>query len=115
MLHMCDVPTDVTEHQIVLIKNNKKKGSTKNIFKYTKVSDCANTKFDMIADILHKDEHKVQRANSLDTAIKPLLEEMLKMPKKMFCILPKSDGFKNNLHFGEDYKLHYNAERLQNL
>eukprot|EP00957_Ditylum_brightwellii_P059585 4524072-Ditylum_brightwellii.AAC.2 len=32
------------------------------------------------------------------------------IPKKAFHVLPKSDGFKNNLNFGEDYKVHYDAE-----
>eukprot|EP00957_Ditylum_brightwellii_P168492 12825464-Ditylum_brightwellii.AAC.1 len=32
------------------------------------------------------------------------------MSKKVFYILPKSDDFKNNLNFGEDYKAHHNAE-----
>eukprot|EP00957_Ditylum_brightwellii_P149668 11397473-Ditylum_brightwellii.AAC.1 len=158
MHHMYDVPIDGTEHQIVLIENNKKKGSIENILKYTNISDRANTEFDVIADILHKDEHKVQHANLLDTAIKPLLEEMLSLngfnsstsrmildavmlkstvpkkptqtstsstyvscpvpnctfhveiPKKVFHVLPKMDGLKNNLHFGEDYKLCFDTE-----
>eukprot|EP00957_Ditylum_brightwellii_P172926 13165794-Ditylum_brightwellii.AAC.1 len=72
--HLHDVPSDGTEHQIILIENNKKKGSISNTSKYTKVSEWVNTNLDVIADILHKDEHKVQHACILDTTIKPLLE-----------------------------------------
>eukprot|EP00957_Ditylum_brightwellii_P081326 6186396-Ditylum_brightwellii.AAC.1 len=32
------------------------------------------------------------------------------MPKKVFNVLPKSEGSKDHLNFGEDYKIHYNAE-----
>eukprot|EP00957_Ditylum_brightwellii_P152711 11624280-Ditylum_brightwellii.AAC.1 len=32
------------------------------------------------------------------------------MPKKVFNILPKLEGFKDHLNFEEDYKVHYNAE-----
>eukprot|EP00957_Ditylum_brightwellii_P140016 10668990-Ditylum_brightwellii.AAC.1 len=32
------------------------------------------------------------------------------MPKKVFIILPKADGSKDHLNFGEDYKVFYNAE-----
>eukprot|EP00957_Ditylum_brightwellii_P080437 6117958-Ditylum_brightwellii.AAC.1 len=32
------------------------------------------------------------------------------MPKKVFNVLPKADGCKDYLNFGEDYKVHYDAE-----
>eukprot|EP00957_Ditylum_brightwellii_P124918 9522977-Ditylum_brightwellii.AAC.1 len=32
------------------------------------------------------------------------------MPKKVFNVLPKADGSKDRLNFGEDYKVHYDAE-----
>eukprot|EP00957_Ditylum_brightwellii_P138788 10579470-Ditylum_brightwellii.AAC.1 len=32
------------------------------------------------------------------------------MPKKVLNILPRAEGSKYHLNFGEDYKVHYNAE-----
>eukprot|EP00957_Ditylum_brightwellii_P025921 1960864-Ditylum_brightwellii.AAC.1 len=31
------------------------------------------------------------------------------MPKKMFNVLPKADGSKDHLNFGEDYKEHFES------
>eukprot|EP00957_Ditylum_brightwellii_P149730 11402542-Ditylum_brightwellii.AAC.1 len=56
MPHFHDVPTDSSEHQVVAIKKSIKKGSIKNTLEYTKASDWASTKFDAIANILHKTE-----------------------------------------------------------
>eukprot|EP00957_Ditylum_brightwellii_P004328 328450-Ditylum_brightwellii.AAC.1 len=158
MPHFHDVPTDASECQVVAMEKITKKGSINNTLEYTKASDWASTKFDVIVVILYKTEHKDQCANLLGITIKPLLEEMLncdgfhtstlrmileavtfkstvpkkltqnstsivhvscpvsnctfyaEMPKRVFHILPKSDGFRNHLNFGEDYKVHYNAE-----
>eukprot|EP00957_Ditylum_brightwellii_P149488 11383989-Ditylum_brightwellii.AAC.1 len=34
------------------------------------------------------------------------------MPKKVFNILPKSEGSKDHLIFGEDYKEHYESHHM---
>eukprot|EP00957_Ditylum_brightwellii_P144952 11040837-Ditylum_brightwellii.AAC.1 len=77
MPHFHYVPTDASEHQVVAIKMSTKKGSIKNMLEYMKASHWANTKFNMIADILHETEHEDQYANLLANNIKPLLEEVL--------------------------------------
>eukprot|EP00957_Ditylum_brightwellii_P199254 15188767-Ditylum_brightwellii.AAC.1 len=69
MPHFHDTPTDATAHQILSIEKSIHEGKIKKTLKYTKVSDWANTKFDVIADILHKTEHEDQRANFLATTI----------------------------------------------
>eukprot|EP00957_Ditylum_brightwellii_P150516 11461457-Ditylum_brightwellii.AAC.1 len=60
MPHFHDTPTDATVSQIVSIKKSNHEGNIKKTLEYMKASDWANTKFDVIADILHKTEHEDQ-------------------------------------------------------